>query len=294
MNTDYYRVILKVIETGNISKTAQLLGYTQSGVSNIISKVEKQLEMKLFNRDHTGIRLAAEAQSLVPIIRNIVKEEDAFLKEVSNKINGQEVTIKIVTVHSFAVTILPQLLNDFQKQNPNVRFELKELNYYGLIEKALQEGESDFAFTVYSYNQQMEYHELFRDDYCVVMPKDHPLAGLDSVEPEQLAEYPFILPEEEVYNTEVKKIISSMKANKSLETKPLDDMMILSFVENGWGISIVPQQLTKLSNADIAVSKLGKDFYRPMGMIAKKNSKVSHQHRLFKEFVIKWFKGITN
>ena len=36
MNTEYYRILLRTVEIGNITKAAELLGYTQSGISRIM------------------------------------------------------------------------------------------------------------------------------------------------------------------------------------------------------------------------------------------------------------------
>ena len=61
MNTEYYRILLRTVEIGNITKAAELLGYTQSGISRIIGKVEEELGTPLVHRNRTGITLRSEA-----------------------------------------------------------------------------------------------------------------------------------------------------------------------------------------------------------------------------------------
>ena len=65
MNTEYYRILLRTVEIGNITKAAELLGYTQSGISRIISKVEEELGTPLVHRNRTGITLRSEAEPLL-------------------------------------------------------------------------------------------------------------------------------------------------------------------------------------------------------------------------------------
>nr|MCR5022019.1 LysR family transcriptional regulator [Ruminococcus sp.] len=57
MNTEYYRILLRTVEIGNITKAAELLGYTQSGISRIIGKLEEELGTPIVTRNRTGIEL---------------------------------------------------------------------------------------------------------------------------------------------------------------------------------------------------------------------------------------------
>lgn len=289
MNTDYYRVILKVIETGNISRTAEILGYTQSGVSHIISKMEKQLNLQILQRERSGITVTKEAESLLPYMRSVVGSEDMMMQEVSRKVNGEDVVIRIATVHSVAVSWLPQLLHDFQQKNPTFRFEVKESNSYEYIEESVLQGKADCGFSVSTRDPGLKFVHLYKDQYYAVMPKGHPLSELESVSPEQLEGYPFIVPEEGVWNKELKKIMATLDINTNLVTKPLDDLMILSMVEKGWGISIVTDALIQLSRSDFARSPLRPERYRNVGMVLAKTQEHQTHLRTFFDFVVPWF-----
>lgn len=45
-----YQVFMKVVETKSITKAAEILGYTQSGVSHIIKNMEEDFDLQLFIR----------------------------------------------------------------------------------------------------------------------------------------------------------------------------------------------------------------------------------------------------
>ena len=52
-----YQTFLKAAELGNLTKTAELLGYTQPAVSRMISELEKEWGITLFTRSRTGVCL---------------------------------------------------------------------------------------------------------------------------------------------------------------------------------------------------------------------------------------------
>lgn len=58
-----YHAFIKVIETGNFTKAAEELGYTQSAISQMVNSLEKELSTILILRSRTGITLTPDARS---------------------------------------------------------------------------------------------------------------------------------------------------------------------------------------------------------------------------------------
>ena len=75
MDTKKYAVVEKVVERASLTKAAEELGLTQSGVSHIVAAVEAELGLPLLKRTRTGARLTPEGERLMPHIRAIVAEE---------------------------------------------------------------------------------------------------------------------------------------------------------------------------------------------------------------------------
>lgn len=53
---DRYEIFLKVCETGNFTKAAEALNYTQSGISQMMAGLEEELGVQLFARAKKGGR----------------------------------------------------------------------------------------------------------------------------------------------------------------------------------------------------------------------------------------------
>ena len=288
MNTDYYKVFLKVVETKNISKAAQLLGYTQSGVSHIIGKLEKELQMTLLLRERTGITITHQAQPLIPLMESLLECEKQIFQEAAEQSGKQGISIRLVTLHSIAVSWLPQMLQDFLEIHPDVHFEITEKNSYPELEHLIADRNVDCGFSVEISNPRIEFTPIFQDDYYVVMPLGHPLEAFSRITPKQLKDYSFILPEDWVTHRNLEEVIKGLDVKRNLTTNPLDDLMTLSLVEQGWGISIVPCLVKDSSISRISSRKLKGSYYRRIGLGIAKGVKPSPALKAFLEFVPTW------
>ena len=73
MNIRRIEVVLKAVECGSISKTAEELFLSQPTVSESISSVEKELGIKIFRRSNRGIELTEDGEIFVAYARNILR-----------------------------------------------------------------------------------------------------------------------------------------------------------------------------------------------------------------------------
>ena len=71
MDTSRYQAFLSAAETGSIKNAAEELGYTPSGVSQLIKALEEELGFTLLYRSKKGVSLTLEGRRLRPTIREI-------------------------------------------------------------------------------------------------------------------------------------------------------------------------------------------------------------------------------
>lgn len=294
MNTDYYKIFLKVIETGNISKAAQQLGYTQSGVSHIISKMEKEFQLPLLNRERSGITPTDASQALLPLMETIVSAEEQLHQAAEDQRLAQRTNIRIGTSHTIAISWLGKLMRDYMADGSTVKFEVIEKSKYPAMKEALLKQEVDLFFTVELEDPQITFLPLFEDEYFVILPKGHPLGEFETLSPQQLKGYPFVFPEEGVNHKGILEIAQSLDRKKNLRTETLDDFMTISLVRQGWGISIVPGMFLQNSEDDLLIRKLEGSFCRRMGLnLLQKDEPVNHALKQFVDFVPGWFANHT-
>ena len=89
MSFSRYSVFLKVVELGSMSRAAVYCNYSQSAVSQIISSLEKELQMTLLNRGQNGIWLTSAGKHMLPYIEKLRDAEEAVYDQ-SAKLRGIE------------------------------------------------------------------------------------------------------------------------------------------------------------------------------------------------------------
>ena len=65
-NIQKYMALIKAVEYGSFTKAAEALDYTQSGISRMISDLEKEWKVSLLERDRSGVRLTSDGLKLLP------------------------------------------------------------------------------------------------------------------------------------------------------------------------------------------------------------------------------------
>lgn len=126
METARCRAFLAAAETGSFSRAAEMLRYTPSGVNQLVTALEKEIGFSLFSRSTKGVALTANGQLLLPVIREILHQEDKLF-ELSAQMNGLLIgTVTIAAYSSIATHWLPAVIQDFQENYPHVEIKLME------------------------------------------------------------------------------------------------------------------------------------------------------------------------
>ena len=117
-----YIALQKIIELGGFTKAADALGYTQSSISQMIASLENELGIKLLTRSRHGVKLTIEGAELFPFIERSIYQYRS-MQEKANEIKGIETgIIRVGIISSVTCHWMPQLINGFKEEYPNVRF----------------------------------------------------------------------------------------------------------------------------------------------------------------------------
>ena len=124
-----FKVLLKVVELGSLTKAAEVMGFTQSGVSHMINSLEDEFGFSLLIRNRSGAKLTTNGEEIVKTIREILKWNEHLEQQVAS-IHGIELgTIHIGTFTSVGVHWLPGIIQDFQRDYPHIEIRLVEGDY---------------------------------------------------------------------------------------------------------------------------------------------------------------------
>lgn len=290
MNAQKYEAFIKTVELGSLTRAANDLGYTQSGISHMINALEEELGATLLLRDRSGVKITPEGMQLLPYIRNICNSHYALIDQ-ANRLHGLEFgTVRIGTFSSISCHWLPTLIKTFQEKYPNIEFELLHGDYTE-IENWVTEGRIDFCFLRLPSTAAYENILLEQDRLLVILPENHPLAKADTFPVEKLSEESFILLEEGTEN-EIRDIFESNHIIPNVRFKVRDDYTIMSMVEKGLGISILPELVLHRNPYNIVLKELNIHPYRKLGIVLKNKDQLSAAVKCFIDYVLSEFKKI--
>ncbi len=277
MNLQKYMAFLTTVEYGSFTKAADLLNYSQSGVSRMISDLEKEWHVTLLERDRTGVRLTSGGAKLLPRVRSVCEEYRKLQMEINELHDLQSGLIRIGTFSSAATHWLPNIIRAFQKDYPNIDYELV-LGDYTEIEDWIREGRVDCGFLRLPTDPALETLFLEQDNFLAILPEGHPLAQSGSVPLAALCEEPFLLLE----NGEITDVFRQNGLTPRIHCKLWDDYAIMSMVESGLGVSLLPELILKHVPYRIAAKPLDVSAGREIGLALRnrKNAPIAVQRFL--------------
>lgn len=283
VNLQKYMAFVKTVEYGSFTKAAESLNYSQSGVSRMIADLEREWNIILLERGKGGVRLTSDGMKLLPLAENVVREYEKLQMEV-DALNGlQSGLIRIGTFSSVATHWLPNVIKAFQKAYPNIDYELL-LGDYVEIEEWILTGRVDCGFLHLPVHGELETVFLHRDPLLAVLPEGHPLAAMEKVPVAALCREPFMLLEKGE-KTEISEIFARQGLTPRVHFTTWDDYAIMSMIESGLGISILPQLILKRVPYRIVAKELDVPAYRDIGLALRSKKHASAAVRRFLEYL---------
>lgn len=181
-----------IVQTKSISNAANTLHVTQPTLSRQIKDLEEELDTVLFHRGSREIQLTDDGQYLynraIEILALVEKTENNIRK--SEEISG-EIYIGAAETHS--LDIVATVIKKMTDQYPEIRIHIRSGNADDILEQ-LNKGVYDLGITIGDFDNR-KYNALAlknRDQWGVLVPKNHPLTKFDKVELADILSYPLI------------------------------------------------------------------------------------------------------
>ncbi|RZT23531.1 LysR family transcriptional regulator [Fictibacillus sp. BK138] len=279
-----YYAFIKAVETGSFTKAAEELGYTQSAISQMVHSLEEELSTILILRSRTGITLTPDGEEFLPYIKKICNSHRE-LKEKKKEMEGLESgLIRIGVFSSVSCHWLPGLMKDFKVEYPAVHFELHQGDYTE-IANWIKEGSVDLGFVNPKAVTNLNMIALQNDEMLAVLPRDHRLAEHHEVSLKELLNEPYILLDEGDIS-EPLTIFQQNNFEPNIQYRVHDDYTIMSMIEQGLGISILPTLVLHRCPYQIVTKRISPSFARTISLAYKDKRVLPIASRYFIDFII--------
>lgn len=254
MSLKKYEAFVRTVELGSLTRAAEELRSTQSRISHILSDLEEEYGFRLLTRSRSGVQLTQAGRLLLPKMRAVLREAQALNDCVSEICSADAGTVRIGVFTSVAVHWLPGMIRSFQAAHPRAELEMRSGDYHD-VDQWLREGTVDVGFVALPGPEGMRAIPLAEDPLVAILPKDHPLAAFERIPIEKLDRDPFIsLLQSSAHD--IHRALDNAGIHPNIKYTTKDDYAILAMVEQGLGISIVPQLLIRGRIQNLAVRPL--------------------------------------
>lgn len=189
-NLDVFAI---VVEQSSLNKASKLLNISQPALSRKISKLEADLGVKLFHRRGKRLELTSIGHLAYIFAQEQGKQQRKFLKTISQHQDGSQISVTLGASLTTLQTTLPPLINTFMVKYPTAEIKVITGRTHEIV-LALREKKIDVGIVASSiYEPGLTCIPLFEDHLELVLPRNHPLADIATVNMNHLQGIPMII-----------------------------------------------------------------------------------------------------
>lgn len=285
MNISQYEALLASIESGTMTKAAEELGYTQSGLTRAINSLEKYLGVRLIERGRNGVNVTAEGEQLLPYIRTVINDQKR-LREFIDELNGiSKGLVRVGTFNSVSAQWLPGMIKSFQNDYPGIQFELLHGTDIQIV-NWIKDGRVDVGFVAYPTSPELESVFLYRDPIVAIFSEDDPISKNECFDIANLSDVPYVALNEGVED-EITAILNKNRIKLDARFIESDDHAVIAMVEQGLGVSLMSVMMLQGFDRKITALPLNPPGYRDLGIACR-------SHRLLSRASAEFFKCACN
>ena len=237
------RAFCRVARLGNFTRAAKSLGLAQPTVLLHVAELEREFAALLFDRKDVAVSLTLAGEDLDALVEPLVRRMDDLPRSLIESIGDTACNqITLAATAAGAAFLLPPYVKRLRDHYPGIRvrvgtYQLRE----GLMRLVADEVEFSLGVNIPSPHRGLQFRELFPYRMVVIAGMDHPLAGREKIEPQELAAWPAVTRPEHLDLAEV-GVAAPLMLNLNLTShiQVSDWTAIKRYVETDLGIAVVP------------------------------------------------------
>ena len=192
MQTQHIVSFYHVARLRSITKAADSQGLAQPTVTSHLKKLEEELGFSLFDRIKRPIMLTSDGAAVLEMIGPIVNGLSALKIHADSQ--GRDVSLTIAAYADLVLHYLPQVIQRFRTEYPNVHIRLLARHHGEMIQMA-RSGEVDLALSTTQnvLDSSLDFMDLFTSSTMMLTPLGHELLEQQPVRLEDISKWPLIL-----------------------------------------------------------------------------------------------------
>lgn len=238
MDTKKLEALVSSVELGSFTRAAQVLGYTQSGLTHMMNSLEKDIGFPVLVRGRSGVSLTPAGERIFPLVRRCLETSSALEWEIRLVNAHQEDSVRVAAYASIAMHWLPELIEQFRHRHEGVSVDVQ----MGSVEEVyrwVREGKVDMAFASRQDGMGLEWTKLRDDPLLAILPRDYEAMG-DTFDVRGFEGCEFLMPSMG-FDLDIMRVLTGQEIHPVIKTTQVSDSVIISMVEHGLGVSMLSE-----------------------------------------------------
>ncbi len=239
-------IVQQVEARGSLTAAAEVLHVTQSALSHSMKKLEQQLGCEIWSREGRHLRLTQAGQYLLTVANRVLPQLDLAEERLKQYAQGERGSLRVGMECHPCYQWLLKIVSPYLKAWPDVDVDVKQKFKFGGI-GALFGYEIDLLVTPDPlYKPGLKFVPVFDYEQVLVVGRDHELAGIDYVRPQQLSRqtlitYPVPTDRLDIFSQFLLPAGVAPARHKTIETTDI----MLQMVASGRGVAALPRWLVE-------------------------------------------------
>ncbi|CAN5676796.1 LysR family transcriptional regulator [soil metagenome] len=283
------RAFCQTARLGSVSRAAEALYVSQPAVSLQLQALERELGIKLLERNGRRLLPTREGEALYALARPLVEGIDGLDAALRNAIRGLDAgELHVAAGSSTILYLLPRIVEAFRAAHPDVRLTLHNVTGADGLD-LLRSDDVDLAVgSMLDVPADLSYAPVYEFAPMLITPPGHPLAVKAAITLQDLSPHGLILPPKRLTTYRLVDLVfqqARVPYTVALEVGGWE--IIKQYVAMGLGISIVTAIcLTEADRTRLASRSLAEFFpARSYGVVMRKGKYLSPQARAFSALI---------
>lgn len=242
-----------VAEEGHFGRAAMRLHMSQPPLTRRITRLERDLEVTLFVRTHSGATLTAAGEALLIEARRILANT-VRAAEITRMVSvGAAGELVVGYYGSTGFDVVPRLLRAFNQTYPNIDVKIQQLPKHEQVD-ALRDGRIHVGFGRFFREEPgIRIRQLGREPLLLAVHAFHDLAEVTSVSIADLANEPIVVypRARPSFADHVVQLFEAENLSINVAAEAEDVVNALLYVAIGRAVAFVPHAGTRAALPDI-------------------------------------------
>lgn len=287
MDSKKLEILMTAIDLGSFSKASEVVGYTQSGLTHLVDSLERDIGLTLVRRDHNGITLTKEGETLIPSIREFLRANAKLENQIAAITDKKRDTIRVAAYASIAMHWMPELLYRYKRVCPEVSVDLRMVDNALEPYELLESGQTDVIFASRQNYSFCDWTPLYNEKMYAILPKDYPLNGRTTFPLEEFSGQEFLMPYGR-FDIDVNAAMDSVGVKLNASVSRVDDETVIRMVGHGLGVTMMTELMIRGRTDDVLCVPVDPPRLRELGMGTSRRMKLTGGMQSLKDCMLQF------